>query len=99
MARFGDRVARGVAAAAVTNDQLGRIISQVQELKLRFQFVSQGMQAQSAGAQQITGAVQQLNEMAQATSRSIGELTTATQSMHTAVAALGEEVDRFRTDE
>lgn len=99
MAQFGDRVARGVAAAAVTNDQLGRIISQVQELKPRFQFVSQGMQAQSAGAQQITGAMQQLNEMAQATSRSIGELTTATQSMHTAVAALGEEVDRFRTDE
>ena len=99
MAQFGDRVARGVAAAAVTNEQLGRIISQVQELKPRFEFVSQGMQAQSAGAQQITGAMQQLNEMAQATSRSIGELMTATQSMHTAVAALGEEVGRFRTDE
>ena len=99
MAQFGDRVARGVAAAAVTNEQLGRIIAQVQELKPRFEFVSQGMQAQSAGAQQITGAMQQLNEMAQATSRSIGDLMKATQSMHTAVAALGEEVGRFRTDD
>jgi methyl-accepting chemotaxis protein WspA len=70
----------------------------VQELKPRFEFVSQGMQAQSAGAQQITGAMQQLNEMAQATSRSITELMQATQSMHTAVAALGDEVGRFRTD-
>lgn len=99
MAQFGERVARGVAAASVTNEQLGRIIAQVQELKPRFEFVSQGMQAQSAGAQQITGAMQQLNEMAQATSQSIGDLMKATQSMHTAVAALGDEVGRFRTDD
>lgn len=98
MAQFGDRVARGVSAAAATHEQLGRIIAQVQELKPRFEFVSQGMQAQSAGAQQITGAMQQLNEMAQATTRSITELMQATQSMHTAVAALGDEVGRFRTD-
>ena len=99
MERFTEQVRRGVDAVQRVSDQLGQIIGQVEQLTPRFEVVSQGMQAQSAGAGQISSAMASLTEVARATSSTIADSNRAATGLHEAVRILREEVARFKVAE
>jgi methyl-accepting chemotaxis protein len=98
MDKFSEEVRRGVADTGSIAGQLARIIAQVQVLTPRFETVTEGMQSQSKGAQQINNAMSQLTEVASGAEVSVREFNQAAQQLHDAVRALREEVSRFKVD-
>src|SRR5215468_10741646 len=67
MEKFSQDVKGGVEEVRQVTKHLAQIIDQVQTLPPRFQTVSEGMNAQATGAQQISDALTQLGEAAQQT--------------------------------
>jgi methyl-accepting chemotaxis protein WspA len=79
---FAHDVRQGVEEIRTVGAHLAQIITQVQTLTSRFDTVHAGMQDQVQGAQQISAAMEQLQEVAeqaatslQAASRAIGQLS------------------------
>ncbi|MSQ66651.1 MAG: methyl-accepting chemotaxis protein [Gammaproteobacteria bacterium] len=98
MANFRLEVTRGVAASADTGQQLRQIINAVQTITPQFAAVSEGMQAQSQGARQISDAMVQLNGVAESTASSIQEFLLATDDLFKASRALSGALQRFKTE-
>lgn len=96
MDRFGEEVRSGASEIASIGDNLSRIIESVNKITPRFNAVDQGMQAQAAGAMQISEAMAQLSIVAERTKESLIEFKRATELLNEAVHSLQQEVTKFR---
>jgi PAS domain S-box-containing protein len=88
MDQFAHEVRQGAEVIRTVGAQLAEIISQVQNLRPRFDAVHEGIQAQAQGAQQIKEATLQLREIAQRTmeclhaaTRAMAQLSEVSQSL------------------
>jgi methyl-accepting chemotaxis protein WspA len=75
------------------------VIDKVHGLSDRFEHVQQGMQAQAAGAQQITEALVTLTDGSRAAADALREFKDASQHMVSAVDGLTQTVSRFRLED
>ncbi len=98
MEKFSDEVERGMQAVGTNAQQLDRIISHIKELAPQFETVSEGMRAQSAGAQQINEAIGRLGEGARQTADALQQFNSATDHLREAARHLQAEVSRFKVE-
>ena len=98
MEKFTSEVSRGVRDASSVGNQLGEIINAIERVTPQFQAITEGMQAQSTGAGQISEAMVQFKESVQTTSAAIGEFEKATAILYEAVKDLREEISRFKVE-
>jgi len=96
MDKFADDVRRGVETVVTISSQLGGIIDQVRAHGPQFATVKEGMNAQSAGAQQISESMGQLATAADQTRDSLHEFKLVTEQLNEAILGLQNEVARFR---
>src|SRR5690606_26411920 len=96
MDKFSEEVRRGLQDVQQVGAQLSQIIAQVQAMAPRFEWVNEGMQAQAAGADQITQALSQLSESAQRTGESPRQSGQAIDGLNEESGALRSGVSRFR---
>jgi methyl-accepting chemotaxis protein WspA len=99
MERFMEQVRTGVDAVQRVGAQLGQILERVEQLTPRVDAIHRGMQAQSAGAGQISDAMASLTQVARTTSATIAESNRAAAGLHDAVRALRAQVARFTVAE
>lgn len=99
MDKFTEEVHSGVLEVGRINEHLQRIIVQVQELSPRFVSVKEGMQSQSQGAHQISGAMANLTDAAFKTTNSLKEFDRATKSLHKAIDGLRSEITHFKVSD
>jgi methyl-accepting chemotaxis protein len=99
MDRFAAEVQTGVDRVAGISGQFADVIDKVHGLSQRFDVVQQGMQAQAAGAQQITEALVTLTDGSRAAADALREFKDASAHMVEAVDGLTDTVSRFRVDE
>lgn len=97
MDKFNEQVRLGVGDVGRIGDQLNQIIHAVQVLLPRFEQVSEGMAAQSQGADQIRDAMAQLSEGVSQTSESLREFNKATDQLREAVLQLKDDISKFTT--
>jgi methyl-accepting chemotaxis protein WspA len=71
------------------------VIQQVQALAPRFEAVSEGMQAQAAGAEQITEALTQLSDAARQTVESLHQSNLAINELNDVASGLRTGVSKF----
>ena len=98
MDKFSEEVRRGVEEIRQVSGLLAQIIHQVQTLTPRFATVSEGMHAQSTGAQQITETLIQLSEAAHRTADSLRHSTLSIQQLNEAARGLQTGVARFKLE-
>lgn len=98
MEKFSDEVNRGVRDASGIGNQLGEIISAIEKVTPQFQSITEGMQAQSTGAGQISEAMVQFKESVHTTGAAIGEFEKATTNLYESVKDLREEISRFKVE-
>jgi methyl-accepting chemotaxis protein WspA len=96
MDKFSDEVRRGMDEVQQVSGQLSQIIGQVQTLAPRVEDINDGMQAQAAGAEQITLALSQLNESAQQTVESLRQSSMAIDDLNQVALGLRGGVSRFK---
>ena len=94
---FTEQVQGGVREIGTLSEKLGEIISAVEGITGRFGMVTEGMYAQSQGAEQIRDAMVRLVDGAARTAESLNDSNRATVELRGAVADLKEEVSRFTT--
>jgi len=99
MDKFSEEVRRGVDEVRQVSAHLAQIIHQVQTLTPRFATVSEGMHAQSTGAQQISETLTQLSEAAHQTADSLRQSNIAIEQLNEAARGLQTSVARFKLDE
>lgn len=99
MDKFTDEVHSGVLEVGRISEHLQRIIVQVQDLSPRFVSVKEGMQSQSQGAHQISGAMVNLTDAAYKTTNSLKEFERATKSLHKSIDVLRNEITRFKVSD
>jgi methyl-accepting chemotaxis protein WspA len=95
MDKFSEQVRGGVREIGDISGKLGDIIGAVQGITGRFGQVTEGMRAQSQGADQIREAMVRLAEGASRTAASLDDFNKATTHLREAVGDLKEEVSRF----
>lgn len=98
MDQFIERVRQGIREVEGIGKSVETIIGHVQELAPRFSQALQGAQSQSAGAEQISLAMQQLNEAAMSTRNSLQEFSEVTRQLSDAVQGLRQGVAKFKTE-
>ncbi|MEQ1862402.1 MAG: methyl-accepting chemotaxis protein [Chthoniobacteraceae bacterium] len=96
MDKFGEQVRRGVQEVQDVSSQLAQIITQVQTLSPRFATVNEGMQAQAAGADQITQALTQLSEATQQTAESLRQSSLSIDQLQDASRGMLTSLDGFK---
>lgn len=96
MDKFADEVRRGVETVVTISGGLGGIIDHVRTHGPQFAAVKEGMNAQSAGAQQISEAMGGLATAADQTRESLHEFKLVTEQLNEAIMGLQNEVARFR---
>jgi methyl-accepting chemotaxis protein WspA len=95
MDKFAEQVRSGVREIGTVSAKLGEIIGAVHGIHGRFGQVTEGMRAQSQGAEQIREAMIRLAEGATRTASSLDDFNKATTHLRAAVGDLKEEVSRF----
>jgi methyl-accepting chemotaxis protein WspA len=95
MDKFAEQVRASVREIGEVSTNLGDIIGAVQGISGRFGQVTEGMRAQSQGADQIREAMIRLAEGASRTASSLDDFNKATVHLREAVGDLKEEVSRF----
>jgi methyl-accepting chemotaxis protein len=98
MGRFAADVHHGVERVAGISGQFAEVIDKVHRLSDRFETVTQGMQAQAAGAGQISEALVTLADGTQTAAEALREVQAASGRMVAAVDGLAETVARFRVE-
>jgi methyl-accepting chemotaxis protein WspA len=88
----------GVNRVATISDQFTDVIDKVHSLSGRFESVKQGMQAQAAGATQISEALVTLTDGSRTAADTLREFREASQQMVLAVDGLADTVSRFQVD-
>jgi methyl-accepting chemotaxis protein len=99
MERFAADVHHGVERVAGISGQFADVIDKVHQLSDRFETVTQGMQAQAAGAGQISEALVTLADGTQTAADALREVQAASGRMVAAVDGLTETVARFRVED
>lgn len=87
---------RGGQASAAIGRRLAQIIGRIQELAPQFDAVAAGVQAQSQGAGEISGAMAALDLGARQATESLRQFNAAASRMRQAAQALRAEVEGFR---
>jgi methyl-accepting chemotaxis protein WspA len=95
MDKFSEEVRRGMSEVQNAGQQLVQIIHQVQALPPRFVAVTEGMQAQATGAEQISDALGQLSEASQQTVDSLRQSNEAIAGLNQVATDLRSAVTRF----
>lgn len=95
MDSFYEQVRRGMLETQQVGGQLSEIIQQVQVLAPRLGTVSEGMETQAVGAEQITQALTQLGHAAQETVESLRHSSEAIEGLNRAAAGMRSGVSRF----
>ncbi len=80
------------------SEKMEDVITNVDVLIPQVALISEGIEAQSLGARQISDATSQLNEAAQQSAESIGQMGSTIQQLQTAAQGLQEAVTRFRIE-
>jgi len=96
MGTFQEQMGQGLDMAGHAGKRLAGIIEHVQALAPRFEAVNEGMQAQLAGASQITDSMTQLGQVARQTADSLREFANVTVQLNEAARGLQDMVSRFR---
>ena len=96
MDKFSDEVRRGMEEIQQVGGQLSQIIQHAQTLAPRFEVVSEGVQAQATGAEQITQALSQLGESAQQTVESLAQANEVIDGLNQAASGMRTGVSRFK---
>jgi methyl-accepting chemotaxis protein len=99
MERFATDVHHGVERVAGISGQFAEVIDKVHQLSDRFETVTHGMQAQAAGAGQISEALVTLADGTQTAAEALREVQAASGRMVAAVDGLTETVARFRVED
>jgi methyl-accepting chemotaxis protein WspA len=95
MDKFSEEVRRGMESIQDVSGQLSDVIHRTQSLAPRFEVVTEGMQAQVTGAEQITESLLQLSEAARQTVDSIRQSNSAIEDLRKAAQALGTGVAKL----
>jgi methyl-accepting chemotaxis protein WspA len=95
MDKFSGEVRGGAQRVAEIGGQTGQIIEEVQALSARFRTVSEGMNNQSVGAQQINEAMGQVSTGTSQTQIALQEFNKAAGHLRHSVEALNQEVAQF----
>lgn len=98
MDKFSEEVRRGADEIRDAGAQLTQLIAQVQTLAPRFETVTEGMQAQATGAEQISQALLQLGEASQQTVDSLRQSSEAIHDLNQVATVLRSGVSRFRLE-
>jgi len=96
MDKFSEEVRRGMSEVQEVGGRLSEIIEQVQGLVPRFEVANEGMQAQAAGAVQISEALTQLSEAAQQTVESLQQSSLAIDELNQVSSGLRTSISRFK---
>jgi methyl-accepting chemotaxis protein WspA len=95
MDRFSEDVRRGMQAVQDVSGLLSQVIQQVQALAPRFEAVTEGMETQATGAEQITDVLAQLSEAARQTVESLRQSNLAIDELNQVSLGLRNGVTRF----
>ncbi|MFN6482872.1 MULTISPECIES: methyl-accepting chemotaxis protein [unclassified Nostoc] len=98
MDKFAAEVGRNIEDVASISTQVGQIIQQVQDLNPRFEFVNQGMETQSVGAQQISETMVQLSSTSVQSTDSLREINHAITQLNQVAQGLRQEIARFQVE-
>ncbi len=98
MDKFTQEITQGVNDVQAISRQTGLIIQQIQNLGPQFETASQGMDAQSQGAQQIRAAMEQLNDTSQQTIGAVQENNQSIDQLNQVVQSLQQEISRFKVN-
>lgn len=96
MDKFAEEVRRGLTDVHDIGNTFGEIITQVQALAPRIDTVTEGMQAQATGAEQISEALVQLTEATQQTVESLRQSSAAIDELNHVSGSLHGSITRFR---
>jgi methyl-accepting chemotaxis protein WspA len=96
MDKFAVEVRQGGSEVQQVSEVLTQIIEQVQAMQPSFEWVNDGMQTQSLGAQQISDALLQLGEAARQTVESLSQSNSAIEQLDQALRGLQSGVARFK---
>lgn len=96
MDKFAEEVRRGLADVHEIGHTFAQIITQVQALAPRVESVTEGMEAQATGAQQISEALVQLTEATQQTVDSLRQSSAAIDDLNHVSSSLHGSITRFR---
>jgi methyl-accepting chemotaxis protein WspA len=96
MDKFSEEVRRGMSEVQEVGGRLSEIIEHVQGLVPRLEVANEGMQAQAAGAVQISEALAQLSEAAQQTVESLQQSTLAIDELNQVSSGLRTSISRFK---
>jgi methyl-accepting chemotaxis protein WspA len=99
MDKFTKDVTKGVEGIQIIGSSLAQTIRQVKNLTPQFVKVSQGVDDQSLGAQQISEAMAQINEASVQTSDSLQEINQVLDNLHNAAQQLRQQISRFHVGE
>jgi methyl-accepting chemotaxis protein WspA len=94
--KFAEDVRASVKEIRNGSDKMEDVINNVQVLTPQVALISEGIEAQSLGARQISDATSQLNEAAQQTADSISQMGSTIFQLQKAAQGLQEAITRFR---
>ncbi|NJL21779.1 MAG: methyl-accepting chemotaxis protein [Leptolyngbyaceae cyanobacterium SM1_3_5] len=96
MDRFSREVTKYVEEVGEISQQIASFITEVQGLSPRFETVSQRMDEQYRGAEQISTAIAQLSDASYQTMQSLQETNTALTQLDDAAQGLQQEISQFK---
>ncbi len=96
MDKFSEEVGSGVTEIGQIGSQLSQVIQQVHAMKPKFETVTEGMQAQALGNEQISQSMSQLNETAHQTAESLRQSNQSISHLKDAAKGLQQGVSRFK---
>ncbi|MFM9145255.1 MAG: methyl-accepting chemotaxis protein [Phycisphaerales bacterium] len=96
MDRFSEQVRRNVGDVRSIGRSMGEIIDSVDDSTRSFAAVREGMQSQSSGAGQISGAMENLTANARATGEAVREFGRAADDLQRAIGMLKSAIAAFQ---
>ncbi len=96
MDRFSEQVRRNVGDVRSIGRSMGEIIDSVDDSTRSFAAVREGMQSQSSGAGQISGAMENLTSNARATGEAVREFGRAADDLQRAIGMLKSAIAAFQ---
>jgi len=94
--KFAEDVRVSVVDIQDGGERIEGVIEHVQVLKPQIAAISEGIEAQSLGAKQISESTSQLNEAAQHSAESISQMSATIEQLQQAALGLQEAVSRFK---
>jgi methyl-accepting chemotaxis protein WspA len=96
MDKFSEEVRKGALVIEQVSSELIQIVNQVQKLTPHFEMVSEGMESQAMGAQQISEALVQLGETTQQTVDSLRQSNMAIEKLNDVTRGLQAGISVFK---